>query len=104
MYCQPGNTVPDKGTNRLLEAYQPNLTINIRTSSTMKSISSELTVLRFIARLGSACKVLEEQLSNSPITLYPYVEGQQVGFVNQDLEQFIRPKFQLQAGGDWPYT
>src|SRR5699024_2518764 len=104
MYCQPGNTVPDKGTNRLLEAYQPNLIINIRTSSTMKSIISKLTLLIFIALLGSSCKVLEEQLSNSPTTLYPYVEGQEAGFVNQDVEQFTRPKFQLQSGGDWPYT
>ena len=73
----------------------------------MKPICRNLALFIAFCLLWTSCKILEPPESDAPGkvgTLYPFVENQQVGFMDEDLIQRISPQFQLRSGDSWPYS
>src|SRR5690625_1408957 len=73
----------------------------------MKSVIHRLLLIAAGALLWTSCKVLESPdmgITGDEGLLYPYVENQKVGFMDENLVQRISPQFQIRENGSWPYS
>src|SRR5699024_4899829 len=73
----------------------------------MKPVIHRLLLMAAGTLLWTSCKVLESPEmgdSSDEGPLYPYVENQKVGFMDENLVQRIPPQFQIRKNGSWPYS